>query len=151
MPTPGDAAAMGRLHKIDGGLGASEQEERLLYAMPRAAQWTDDNLERLDADGFYENTQSPPMQADDLFYAFVSGGNIENDFPPHVMQPPKGGGYGSCELPIYDSLDGFGAEASPSSWLWTGRSAAKNAVCIPGAEINALETGRTSVLMDRRS
>lgn len=91
MPTPGDAAAMGRLHKIDGGLSASEQEERLLYAMPRAAQWLDDNLERLDADGFYENAQSPTMQADDLFYAFVPGGDIEKDFPPHVMQPPKEG------------------------------------------------------------
>ena len=30
MPTPSDAVAEGLLHKIDGGLGAAEQEQRLL-------------------------------------------------------------------------------------------------------------------------
>ncbi len=91
MPTPSDAVAEGLLHKIDGGLDAAEQEQRLLYAMPRAVQWMNDKLEGLDADGYHENAQSPMLQADDLFYTFVSGGVIEGDWPPHVMRPPREG------------------------------------------------------------
>lgn len=94
MPTPDDAVAAGQLHKIDGGLDAAEQEQRLLYAMPRAVRWMNDKLEGLDADGYHENAQSPMMQADDLFYTFVSGGVIESDWPPHVMRPPREGGMG---------------------------------------------------------
>lgn len=91
MPTPVDAAAEGLLQKIDGRLDASEQEQRLLYATPRAVQWMNDKLEDLDADGYHDNTQSPTEQADDLFYRFVSGGVIEKDWPPHVMRPPREG------------------------------------------------------------
>ena len=91
MPTPDDAVAAGQLYKIDGGLDAAEQVQRLLYAMPRAVRWMNDKLEGLDADGYHENAQSPMMQTDDLFYTFVSGGVIESDWPPHVMRPPREG------------------------------------------------------------
>ena len=91
MPTPSDAVAEGLLHKVDGGLDAAEQEQRLLYAMPRAVRWMNDKLEGLDADGFFENAPSPMEQAEELFYSFVSGGVIEGDWPPHVMRPPREG------------------------------------------------------------
>lgn len=91
MPTPSDAVAEGRLFKVDGGLEANEQEERLIYVMPRAATWLEENLENLDADGFYENAPSPTQQADDLLYSFVSGGDFENDWSPHVMYPSDTG------------------------------------------------------------
>lgn len=91
MPTPVDAAAKGLLYKIDGGWDASEQEQRLLYATPRAVQWMNDKLGDLDADGYHENAQSPTEQADDLSYRFVSGRVIDKDWPPHVMRPPREG------------------------------------------------------------
>lgn len=47
--------------------------------------------ECMDADGYYDNAPSPTRQADDLFYTFVSGGDLENDWPPHVMQPSEEG------------------------------------------------------------
>ncbi len=62
-----------------------------MYALPRAVEWMENDLEKLDTDGFYENAQSPIQQADDLFYSFISGGDLENDWPPHIMKPPEDG------------------------------------------------------------
>lgn len=108
MPTPGDAVAEGLLHKVDGGLDAAEQEQRLPYAMPRAVRWMNDKLEGLDADGFFENAPSPMEQAEELFYSFISGEDLESgDLPPHVMMPSKEGVW---ELRTFD-LRFFG-------WFW---------------------------------
>ncbi len=91
MPTPSDAVARGLLHKIEGVLDPGEQEFRLIYALSRAIEWMERSLGKLDADGFYENAPTPTQQADDLFYAFISGDDLENDWPPHVMRPSEEG------------------------------------------------------------
>ena len=91
MPTPDEAVAEGHLHKITGVLSPAEQEMRLIYATPRAVQWMEENLEHLDADGYYDHAPSPTQQADDLFYSFISGDDLQNDWPPHVMQPSETG------------------------------------------------------------
>lgn len=91
MPTPSDAADSGQLVKIDGGLDAHEQEQRLLYAMPRAVAWLENELDDLEADGFYDNAPTPNQQADDLFYSFVSGEDMDSEWPPHVMLPSERG------------------------------------------------------------
>lgn len=91
MPTPSDAVRSRQLDKIEGGLDAHEQEQRLLYATLRAVDWMESNLDDLEADGFYENAATPLQQADDLFYSFVSGEDMASDWPPHVMKPSERG------------------------------------------------------------
>lgn len=91
MPTPSDAVGSGKLEKINGGLDAHEQEQRLLYAMLRAVDWIETNLDVVEADGFYDNAATPLQQADDLFYSFVSGEDMASDWPPHVMRPSVNG------------------------------------------------------------
>lgn len=91
MTTPAELAAVGQLHKVEDVLEPHEQEQRLLYALPRAKTWIEDQLPRLDADGFWEGAPSPSQQADDLIYAFVSGVEEISDWEPHPMHPHENG------------------------------------------------------------
>jgi len=76
-----------KLLKLEDVLDPGELEERLIYLHPRVAAWMDQNLETLENDGFYDNVPSPQQQADDLFYEFISGADINSDWPPHAMIP----------------------------------------------------------------
>lgn len=107
MATPAQLAARNLLHKVEDVLGPHEQEERLLYAVPRAKEWMDARLADLASDGFYENAPSPEQQVDDLFYNFISGNEEISEWVPHPMFPHA---YGVWELRTAD-LRFFG-------WFW---------------------------------
>ena len=107
MATPAQLAMRDLLHKVEDVLDPQEQEERLLYAMPRAKEWMDAQLSELATDGFYENAPSPEQQADDLFYSFLSGDPKISEWVPHPMRPHE---HGVWELRTAD-LRFFG-------WFW---------------------------------
>lgn len=91
MATPAELVQAGRLHKVEDVLDPHEQEQRLLYVLPRAKAWMDEKLDALEADGFYENMPTPTQQADDIFYAFISGDDELGEWVPHAMDPFENG------------------------------------------------------------
>jgi hypothetical protein len=107
MATTAQLVLEGVLHKVEDVLEPHEQEERLLYVMPRAKDWMDANLSDLAADGFYENAPSPEQQVYDLFYSFLSGDPEISEWTPHPMRPQE---HGIWELRTAD-LRFFG-------WFW---------------------------------
>lgn len=91
MPTASQLARGEVIHKVEDILDAHEQEERLIFLMPRAKDWLDEELSELEADGFYENAATPEQQVDDLLYAYISGEDEISEWQPHPMRPDEDG------------------------------------------------------------
>jgi len=82
MPTLAELHQQGALLKLDPQLGPREQEERLIYASPRFAQWVAEELPHLGTDRALEVL--PEGQLDALFADFTSGKVLtyEHQFKP---------------------------------------------------------------------
>lgn len=87
MSTLDECRAQGLLFSIGGNLRRRQQALRLLMACSGAMGVLRRDLAGMTSDDFFPGSNTPLMQAADIFNRFVAGEGLDHPLPPHEMSP----------------------------------------------------------------